>query len=513
MATERLEMQHVREILRQKLVLKRSHREVARALGISAGSVAGTVGRAKVLGLSWEQLDAMGDVALETRLYGPRGGRRSGRASPDLAAIHVELRRPGVTLQLLHMEYLDRHPEGYRYTSFCRLYGEWRERRGPTMRQVHIAGEKMFVDYAGKKPHLVDPETGEETEVELFVAVLGASNYTFVEATHTQRVGDFVASNVRAMEFFQGAPRVIVPDQLRSAVTAPNRYEPGIQRTYAEMARYYGTTILPARPASPRDKAKVEVGVQVAERWILARLRNEIIHTLGALNVRIQELLRDLNGRTMRLYKASRRELFERIERAALSPLPADRYTCAEWKQARLNVDYHAEYDGHFYSAPQRLMQEQIWICATSSSVEIFHNNSRVALHARSHERGRHTTITDHMPLSHRSHAEWTPSRIIDWAEMVGPSAALFCKRVIEERKHPQHGYRSCLGVLRLAKRYGNERVDAACQRALIAGARSYRHVESVLRHDLDRVPAVDGDRQESIQLTHENVRGADYYH
>ena len=513
MATERLAMHQAREILRQKLTLKRSHREVVAAVGVSMGAVSGVVTRAAALGLDWEAVEALDDEALEVRLYGPRISTRQARPLPDPVELHVELRRPGVTLQLLHLEYLERHPDGYRYTKFCAAYQEWLERRAPTMRQVHVAGDKMFVDYSGKKPHYVEPTTGEVVEVELFVAVLGASSYTYAEATRTQTLADFTASNARAFTFFGGVTNAIVPDQLKSAVTLASRYEAGVQRTYAELGRHYGTTILPARPRSPRDKAKVEVAVQVAQRWILARMRNEKFDSLGALNARIAELCAELNRRVMRHYKASRLELFERLDKPALRALPEEPFVHAEWTKTRLSIDYHAKVREHFYSAPFTLVHEELWARSTAATVELFHRGARVASHLRSDVPGRHTTDGRHMPAAHQKHAEWTPTRILGWASTVGPMTAKLAEAILAERRHPEHGYRSCLGLFRLAKRYGHARVEAACARALAAGARSYRHVDSILKHGLDHAPALDVEPREGTSAAHENVRGSDYYH
>ena len=517
MATERLEMHQAKEILRQKLELGRSHRQVAASLRISAGTVGAVVSRASRAGLvTWAEVATLGEQELEGRLYEEAKGTSPAqveRPVPDWAEVHLELRRPGVTLTLLHMEYLERHPEGYRYTAWCARYGAWLARRSPRMRQAHVGGDKMFVDYSGKKARLFDPATGEVTEVELFVAVLGASSYTFVEASRSQRVQDFTSSVARALAFFGGAPRAVVPDQLKSAVTRSCRYEPGVQRALGELAQHYGTTILPARPRSPRDKAKVETAVLVAQRWVLARLRHERFGTIAELNARIGELVVDLNARPMRIYRASRRELFERLDRPALSPLPESAFEAAEWKAVRLNVDYHAEFDGHFYSASHTLFGEKLWLRATATAVEVWHAGRRVAVHARSFVPGRHTTMAEHMPASHRAHAEWTPSRILGWARNVGPSVAALCEAILAERKHPEHGYRSCLGIFRLSKRYGQARVEAACARALAARARSYRHVESILKHGLDRAPVLDADPRETSALHHENVRGGTYYH
>jgi transposase len=512
MATERLAMHQVKEILRQKLVLRRSHREVKKALGVSVGLISRMVSRAEALGIDATALDELDDEALEAKLYEP-STECTHRPLPDLAAIHLELRRAGVTLELLHLEYLERHPDGYRYTAFCNLYRKWLQKRSPTMRQRHIGGDKMFVDYSGKRPRVFDRVTGEATEVELYVAVLGASNYTYAEATYSQTVGEFVTSTVRALGFLGGAPNAIIPDQLKSAVTVACRYEPGIQRNFEELGRHYSTTILPARPASPRDKAKVEVGVQIAQRWILARMRNERFYSLGELNARVRELVGDLNGRTMKLYKASRNDLFERLDKPALKPLPSDAFEYAEWKMVRLNVDYHVAFDDHYYSAPYTLIEEQLWVRATTTCIEVLRGGVCVAAHLRSYVKHGHTTRSEHMPPSHRKHAEWTPSRILGWARTVGPMTEQLATAILDSKHHPEWGYRSCLGLFRLAKKYDNARVEAACARALLAGARSYRPVETILKNGLDRTPALNIESMETAGVVHENVRGRDYYH
>lgn len=507
-------MRNIKEILRQKWDLGRSHREIAVSVGVSVGAVAGTLKRASECGLDGASIGGFNDEELEAKLYPSKHEVRP-RPLPDFAYLHAERRKPGVTLELLHHEYLERHPDGYRYTQFCDRYRDWLGQRKLTMRQDHRAGEKLFVDYAGKKPEIVNPQTGEVSSVELFVAVLGASNLTYAEATLTQRGPDFIASHVRAFRYLGGVPEAVVPDQLKSGVTTACRYEPGIQRTYEEMARHYGTTVLPARPARPRDKAKVEVGVQVVERWILARLRNEVFFSLEALNARIAEVLEDINGRVMRRYGASRRELFERLDKPALRALPAAAFDYAEWKVARVNIDYHVEVDHHFYSAPFALSHEQVDVRLGSATIELFHKGQRVASHVRSHARGRHTTDSAHMPKAHQKHLEWTPSRILDWAVKIGPSTRALAEAILSDRPHPEQGYRSCLGILRLGKRYGDQRLEAACARALTVRARSYRHIDSILKNGLDRLPAAEvGTTDASIPSEpHENIRGGQYYH
>jgi transposase len=509
-------MHKTREILRQKWVLERSHREVARSLGVSFGAVATVMSRAKHAGLArFEETEQLSDPELEKRLYGARPEPQAARERrlPDFGYLHAERRRPGVTLQLLHLEYLEQHPDGYRYSQFCDRYRSWLRRQRVTMRQVHRGGEKMFTDYAGKKPHIVDGRTGEVSDVELFVAVLGASSYTFAEATLTQRSADFIASHTRALEYFGGVPSLLVPDQLKSAVTIPCRYEPGIQRTYEEFSRHYGTAILPARPARPRDKAKVEAAVLVVERWILARLRNETFFSLEALNERISELLEDLNDRPMRAYGKSRRELFERLDRPALKTLPAARFVYGEWKLAKVNIDYHVDIDHHYYSAPFGLVHEHVDVRSTAATVEVYFRGSRVASHARSYRRGGFTTVAEHMPKSHQKHLQWTPSRLIHWASTLGPKTAELVEAILTERRHPEQGYRSCLGILRLERVYGKQRLEAACTRAVAVRARSYRHVDSILKNGLDRVPLPDVSAPAEPQLPlHENIRGGTYY-
>lgn len=511
MATERLSMRKTREILRQKWALKRTHREVAKSVGVSAGVVGSTVTRATAAGLtSWSEVERLAEAELEARLYAA-STREEQRPEPDCAWIHRERPRAGVTLQLLHDEYRQQHPDGYGYTAFCDRYREWLARRGLVMRQVHVAGDAMFVDYSGKRPVIVDPHTGEITHVELFVAVLGASSYTYAEATRTQRGPDWIASHVRALAFFGGVPRAIVCDQLKSGITRSCRYEPEVQRTYEDLASHYGTTVLPARARKPRDKAKVEVAVQVVQRWILACIRNEVFASLERLNERIRELLALLNARVMRSYGKSRAELFASIERPTLAALPASRFEYAEWKRARVNIDYHVVFDEHFYSVPYALVHEEVWVRSTTESIEVLHKGARVASHLRSRQRGRHTTVPAHMPSSHRAHAEWTPSRILGWAESTGPATRTLCDAILRERPHPEQGFRSCLGILRLGKRFGVERLEAACARANRAHARSYRHVESILTKGLDRAVNEDGVTS-AKPITHENVRGPTEY-
>jgi transposase len=513
MATERLEMRKIRETLRLRWQQGLTVRQVARSLGISVGVVQKMVMRAAAAGLDWHGVEALDEVALEERLYGRPPAPAESRVRPDPVYIHKELRRAGVTLMLLHLEYLRDHPGGLQYTAFCDVYRRWLATAGVVMRQTHKAGEKTFVDYSGKKPAYFDPTTGERIEVELFVAVLGASNYTYTEATETQRVADFIGSHVRAYAYFDGVTEITVPDQLKSAITLPCRYEPGVQRTYGEMARHYGTAIVPARPYKARDKPKVEVGVQIAQRWILARLRNETFFSLTALNARIAELREELNTRPMKkLGGATRRELYERYDRPALRSLPQEGYELREWKQVRVNLDYHVEVDKHWYSAPYVLVHEQLWACATTRTVELFHRDQRVASHARSWEPYKHTTDPAHMPEAHRQHAAG-PDGVIAWAASVGPMTTAMVQRLFDSNPVREQGWRSARGLQRIGEKYGPERTELACERALRFGARSYKPVANILALGRERMPLPgEEDTIQTTPIEHNNVRGPSYY-
>ena len=511
-------MRKTREILRLKWQQGRSHREIAKALAIGAGTPSDVAQRAQEAGLgSWEAVAAVSDDELERKLYGERPtSSAKQRPLPNPAQIHIELRRVGVTLRLLHEEYLQAHPDdGYGYTQYVAFYNAWADKQRVVMRQVHKAGEKCFVDYSGKKPTIVDPHTGARVEVELFVAVMGASNHTYAEATATQQSADWIASHVRLVEYLRGVPRAMVPDQLKSGVVIASRFDPAIQRTYEEWSQHYATTILPARPGEPRDKAKVEGGVLIAQRWILARLRNVTCFSLAELNECIARLLVEFNDRVMRRYGKSRRALFEELDRPALAPLRSDRFTFGDWSYATVGHDYHVCVDGHYYSVPYTLVGEYVECRRSASTVEVYLRTARVALHMRSSERGGTTTLTEHMPTSHRRYAEESVAAIEDWAKLVGPCTSTLVRAILDEHRHPERGLRACRGLKSLTRRYPPERIEAACERALAAGARSYRNVESILKTGLDRqpLPASPSSSAAPPPLDHENIRGAKYYH
>ena len=513
MPAERVPMRFVREILRLKAE-GLSDRSIALSTGLARSTIRDYLARAGIAGLIWPLPEGLGETALEDVLFARAGSKPGQRRKPEpeWAVLHRELRRPGVTLQLLWQEYRGQWPEGYGYSRFCDLYETWRRCLSPTMRQAHPAGERLFVDYAGQTVEVIEGGSGEVHRAQVFVAVLGASSYTYAEATLTQGLPDWIGAHGRALAFFGGVPRQIVPDNLKAGVTKADWHEPVLNATYQDFAAHYGTAILPARPRRPRDKAKVEVGVQVVERWILARLRHQRFFSLGELNAAIRGLLAALNERPMRHLGVSRRQLFEELDRPALAALPLEPYVYAEWRRRRVGIDYHVEIDGHYYSAPHRLLRQEVEARISERTVELFHKGQRVACHVLGVARGRQTTSPEHMPSSHRRHAGWTHERILQEAAAIGAGTGASAAVILRSRPHPEQGFRACLGILRLARRYGPDRLEAACRRGLGIGARSYGSIASILDKGLDRQPLPSAAPPEAPP-DHPNIRGSRYYH
>jgi transposase len=505
-------MRQIRQVLRLRLDHGLTTRAIARACSVGIATVTEYQTRAQRAGLSWPLPENLDDGALEALLYPPSPDSAGPRPLPDFKLIHQEMKKPGVTLMLLWLEYLKNHPGGYQYSQFCERYRRWARKLSPSMRQVHRAGEKAFVDFAGQKPTLVNPETGEVVEVELFVGTLGASSYIYAEAVPSQDLACWIGAHVRMLEDWGGSPAILVPDNLKSGITKPCRYEPDVNRTYEEMAEHYGAVVIPARVARPKDKPKAEVSVQIAERWILAVLRNRTFFSLAELNAAIRQRLVVINDRPMQKLGVSRRQLFEELDRPALKKLPATRYEMARWKGCRVSIDYHIELERNYYSVPYQLLHEHVEARYSSTTVEILYKSRRVASHVRLFGRSQASTTPEHMPASHRAHMEWSPSRIVAWAEKNGPATGRVIARILESRSHPEQGFRSCLGILRLAKTYEAERVEAACHRADSLGAASYRIVKNILSAGLDRVPVEAEVVSLNLVPEHENIRGAEYY-
>ncbi|MDA1100574.1 MAG: IS21 family transposase [Proteobacteria bacterium] len=512
MPRERLPMHKIRDVLRLHAG-GLSKRRIAASLNVGRTSVGAYVNGAARAGLNWPLPEDLSDEDLERLLYpGSVAVSRDLRPLPNWPVLHRELRRPGVTLSLLWEEYRAVHPTGYGYSRFCGLYRAWKGGLSPTMRQNHVAGEKMFVDYAGATLEVIDGLTGEVQSAQIFVATLGASSYTYAEATWTQTLPDWIGSHTRAFGYFGGIPRQVVPDNLKSAVVKACLYDPEVNRTYADMAVHYDTAIVPARPYRPRDKAKVEVSVQVVERWILARLRNRRFFSLAEANQAIRELLEELNGRVTKHLGASRRQLFEALDGPALKPLPAQAYEYAEWKRRRAGLDYHVEVAKHYYSVPHALAKQKLWARITDRTIEVFSKDRRVAAHMRGPSNRRHTTVDEHMPSAHRRYANWTLERIHRDATANGPNTGILIDLILRNRPHPEQGFRSCIGILRLARSHGEERLEAACERALEIGALSYSSLASILKNNLDHRKPDKSSEPTTPAIKHGNIRGPQYF-
>jgi len=506
-------MRKIREVLRLKWQNGCRNKQIAISCDIARSTVREYIGRAQEAGLSWPLDPELNDSVLEDMLFPVKeAGSALERQMPSKEYLFRELKKKSVTLQLLWYEHKQANPDGYQYSQFCNLYRQWVKKLDVTLRQEHRAGEKLFIDYAGQTVPIVDRKTGEITEAQIFVATLGASNYTFAEASLSQDLPSWIKSHVHAFEFFGGVPQILVPDNLKSGVTNPCRYEPDINPTYQDLAEHYDTTVIPARSKKPRDKAKVESAVFVSERWILAALRNHTFFSLAELNRLIAQKLEKLNNRKFQKLDSTRRKLFETIDKPALKPLPSRHYEYAEWKKARVNIDYHIEVYRHYYSVPYQLAREQVDVRITATTVEVLFKNQRVASHQRSYIPWKSTTVKEHMPKSHQKYLEWTPSRIIRWAGKNGPKTEKLVTHILDSRPHPEQGFRSCLGIMSLAKHYSPERLENACSRALIIKGSSYKSVKSILKNGLDQQPLLFDQTENTPPLTHDNIRGKHYY-
>ena len=510
MSRKPISMRKIKEVLRLKLENRLGDRKIARSCNLGRTTVQEYVSRARAGNVTWEKAKNLSEEELENLLFPGNPPTALNRPSPDWAELHLERKKPGVTLQLLWEEYRAKNPDGYGYSHFCELYQEYAKALPVTMRTNHKAGDKLFIDYSGQKVEIVIPDTGEIRHAEIFVAVLGASNYSYAEATWTQSLHDWIGANVRALKYFDGVPAALVPDNLKSGVTKASFYDPDINHTYAQFAQYYGTAVLPTRARKPRDKPKVENGVLIVQRWILACLRNRRFFSLGDLNEAIANLLEKLNHRPFKIMPGSRKSLFETLEKPALRPLPAVPYEYAEWKRAKVNIDYHVDVDHHYYSVPYQLVHQKVDLRISAKTVEAFHLGKRVASHAKSPWKGKHSTTPEHMPPNHRF-VQWNPQRFISWAQKCGTSVAKVIEAILNGREHPELGFRACLGVLRFSEKVGNDRLNAACARALAFGSPSYKTVNSILEKNQDRLPLPEK-QAEQPYLPHSNIRGPEYY-
>jgi len=510
MAMVRISMSKIKEVMRLHYEGKLSRRRIARICGVSRRTAGEYIELSLRAGIGWEEAKDLSESELRCKLFGITAvASKSCGKDPDWNYIHEELKRPNVTKMLLWQEYREGNPCGYQYSYFAERYREWRRKLNVSMRQEHRAGEKVFIDY-GNGLRIVNAKTGEITLVELFVGVWGASNFTYAEASIRQDEESFQMSQVRMFEYGGCVPWIIVCDNLKSGVNRACRYEPEINQSYLMFAQHYGLCVMPARPYHPKDKAKVEGGVLLAKRWIVASLRNRQFFSLSELNAAIRELLEKLNDRKMQKLRVSRRELFEKLDRQSAQKLPERRYEYAAWKKARVNVDYHVEIAQHYYSVPCRLIHETVDVRVSEQAVEIFHNGQRATSHVRSLQKYQHTTVAEHMPKAHQHYRDWNPAKILEWAGTIGQNTKEAVNVVLQRRRFPEQAYRSCFGILRLAKYYTNERLENACARACRFRTFSYKSIRTILENNLDRqldagVPSAPGS-------FHENVRGEGYY-
>lgn len=514
MPEKALSMRKIREVLRLSAMGLAQH-QIARSCSIVQSTVHKYLKLAEAANLAWPFPDDLNDRKLDELLFGQRAAPPSRRvhAPPDFASIHKELQdHKDLTLELLWQEYRKVEPGGYAYSRFCDLYREWSRARNVTLRQQHNPGEKMFVDYAGATIAIHNRESGEIHPAAIFVAVLGFSSYTFAEVTWSQQLPCWIGSHIHAFEYFSGLPMLVVPDNTRTGVTKACRYEPDLNPTYNEMAAHYGVAVLPARPRKPRDKAKVESAVQLVQRWVAAALRKRTFFSLSEVNEAIAELLIRLNNKPFRKREGTRASLFAAFDKPALHPLPADRYEIGQWRKLKVDLDYHVPSDGHFYSVPYQLVAQPVDIRITAATVEIFHRGVRVASHARSFVAGQSTTLPEHRPKAHQQYLEWTPSRLLNWADAVGPHTGELFRQILANKPHPEMGYRSCLGLVRLGGKHTNPRLEAAAARALHFGAYSFSSVESILQHHLESQPLPEAAAPQPAVIVHGNIRGAAYF-
>jgi len=507
----RLSMRKISEVLRQKLELGLSNREIAKSVGVSSSTVSDYVSRAKLVGIGWPLPEGITEQDLYDKLFLPVRVSTKIRPQPDWQYICTELRRKGVTLQLLWREHRNQHPNGLGYAQFCRYYQAYKKNINPIMRQVYKGGEKAFVDYAGMKIDWIDATTGEVFQSEIFVGCLGASQYIFAEATKSQQLPDWIESHMHMFEYFEGVPEILTPDNLRSGVAKAHRYDPDINANYQHFAEYYGVAIVPARVYSPKDKAKVENAVGIIERQILAPMRNMTFTSIGEINAEIKFRVIALNKQQFQKMKTSRYELFIQLDKPALKPLPSTRYEYAVWRKAKINIDYHFVFEDCYYSVPYKYVGKKVEICGTNKTVECLYDNTRIALHVRSYKKYSYSTINEHMPEAHKEHAKYSVERITSWANKIGENTAAFVTHMMQSRAFPQQAYRASLGLLRLSHRYGELRLDKACAKALSVGATRYQQVQAILKNNLEEVP-IDNTSKEQTTPSHGNIRGSEYY-
>ena len=506
-------MRKIRDVLRLRLQAGLSFRQISLSTKVSVGAIQKLLKTAEQLQLAWPLPDGLDDTQLARLFYPAADTRGSSRFQlPDWPTVHQELKRKGMSMQLLWQEYTERYPNRcYSYSQFCERYRGWCQLQKRSMRQQHKAGEKCFIDYCGPTVPIVSGSTGEIRQAQIFVAVLGASNYTYAEATLTQSLPDWLHSHVRAFEFFGGTPALLVPDNLKSGVNKACRYEPELNPSYQQLAAHYQLAVMPARPYKPKDKAKAEVGVQVVERWILARLRHHTFFSLAELNQCLRALLTELNERPFKQLPGNRRQAFEQLDQPALTPLPQQPYRYVAIKSVKVNIDYHVQFEQHHYSAPHQYVGETLELHAGDQLVQLYFRQQLVASHPRKHQPGT-TTLAAHMPVRHSKQQAWTPGRLKQWAQDIGPDTLRWVSDRLAEKAHPEQAYRLCLGLLNLTRSFPPERVNGCCQLANREGLSRLKQLKSVLASNRDQLPEQPSFTLELPQ-SHDNIRGPNHFH
>ena len=504
-------MKNVREILRLVNENNLSTRQIGISCNCSPTTVSTIIQRYNNSKLPWENFKTMGDSEMEAKLF-PQEIKDSKKTLPDWDYVHKELKKKGVTLLLLWQEYKEKYPDGIMYSRFCDYYLNWRKLRNISMHQIHRAGEKVFVDWAGDTMKVTNPTTEAIEEAHIFIGVLGASDMIYTEAFSSEKLECWITAHVNMFKYFEGVPQIIVPDNLKTGVKKPSYYEPEIHPTYMELATHYGAAVIPARVRKPKDKPLAENGVLIAQRWIIAKLRNQVFFSFYDLNKNIKIILEDINNKPFQKMEGTRRSLFESIDKPALMPLPSDIYEFATWKHAKVNIDYHIEFEKKLYSVPFQLIGQEVDLRITEKVIEVLHKGKRITVHPRLRGPYReYSTMAEHMPVRHQKMVQWTPERIINWSRTIGPNTSELITKLMEMYKHPEVAFRACVGIIRLATKYTAERVENASNRALKCRAISYKSVESILKNGLDRIP-IEDPTEAAPPIKHENIRGVAYF-
>lgn len=490
---------------------------IARSCECSRNTVARAVQRAEELGIVWPLDPEFSDAKLQKLLL-PQSDLPPLRQAPDYETIHKELAKSGVTLSLLWNEYCEgcrqQKKIPFMYTQFCKYYREYALQTKATLHIDHKPGEKMEVDWAGQTAAIVDTDTGEIIPAYIFVAVLSASGYAYVEAFLAQNLECWITAHVHAYRFFGGVTRILVPDNLKTGVAQCSWFTPVINKTYHEMAEHYGTAVIPARVRKPQDKPKVENTVGIVSTWILAALRRQQFFSLTELNQAMQEKLAELNRKPFQKKSGSRQIAFVEEEKPALLPLPKDPYELATWRIATVQFNYHISVDKMQYSVPYEYIKHKVDVRLTRNVVEVFFGGTRICSHPRLFGReGQYSTVAEHMPQEHRQYLSWDSERFLAWARKIGPHAHAAVSAILTAHKVEQQGYKSCLALLKLADKYSIDRLEAACAKALSYTPQpSYKSIQTILQTGQDKLKTEEHINQSAESEEFGFVRGAGYY-